>query len=171
MSSDQRSITLRPEVLAFARAMERELRAHEHKPGWKSDAPEDLLVRVHDEYRELGQTLHRATSGDCPVTAVVSAAADVANMAMMVADVCEPLVSEHDRVEPGGVVYACDLRPGDRVIHGTVAYVEEFHDAAGGDDPDSVTRVTYDDDREDHFDSLSQLSIAMDGLDGGDLDV
>lgn len=73
---------LRPEVEAFAQAMECALRANDHKPGWKNDAPSALIDRLYQEVRELDRTPMAAPD------AVLKEAADVANFAMMVADVC-----------------------------------------------------------------------------------
>lgn len=82
----------RDEVLKFALLMERELRANEHKGGWKNDHADALADRVVEEAGELRDV---AMLAEChnPVPADIRAkvaeeAADVANMAMMVADVC-----------------------------------------------------------------------------------
>lgn len=47
---------LRPEVLAFAQTMEEQLRANDHKPGWKNDPPIDLIARLREEVEELDKT-------------------------------------------------------------------------------------------------------------------
>jgi NTP pyrophosphatase (non-canonical NTP hydrolase) len=96
---------LRPEVLAFARLMERELRANDHKPGWKNDRIGQLAPRVVQEADELLRAVRRLEErwgehlcggpdrgsvrmSDADMRqSVVEEAADVANMAMMVADV------------------------------------------------------------------------------------
>jgi hypothetical protein len=44
---------LRPEVVAFAEIMERELRANDFKGGWKEESPDDLLEHLEEEVREL----------------------------------------------------------------------------------------------------------------------
>ncbi len=83
-------LELRPEVAAFAQAMEAQLRANDHKPGWIDDHPRELLTRMDDEAVELRQVV-RCLLGRSPLTSpstVLSEAADVANFAMMVADVC-----------------------------------------------------------------------------------
>lgn len=77
----------RPVVRAFAEAMERELRENEHKGGrdaWRKCYAEDLLDRVKEETNELAGEVCRLKPD--PQRAL-SEAADVANMAMMVADV------------------------------------------------------------------------------------
>lgn len=80
----------RPEVEAFADAMEAQLRANDHKRGWKNDQPGDLMARVFDEVAELDSAvaglLVRRTAAT-PAT-LLKEAADVANFAMMIADVC-----------------------------------------------------------------------------------
>lgn len=89
---NENELTLRPEVHAFAQAMERKLRANDHKPGWKQDDPGALMDRVEEEAIELRcaasawriSGLRRTTIAEH----VLEEAADVANMAMMVADVC-----------------------------------------------------------------------------------
>lgn len=124
---------LRPEIIAFALLMERELRANDErkgKVGWKNCDPRDLIPRIYDEAEELekevgftfnpvwfaakpdhnwyGGWMVRERDGVTeyanpdnvefrPHDAVQSArrigseAADIANMAMMVADVCGAL--------------------------------------------------------------------------------
>ncbi|HMF78762.1 MAG TPA: hypothetical protein VK604_24105 [Bryobacteraceae bacterium] len=85
---------IRPEIMAFALLMEKELRLRDYRNSWKNDQALDLARHVKDEANDL-----LAVVGFClrpPVTTpiapdvrkrVVEEAADVANMAMMVADV------------------------------------------------------------------------------------
>lgn len=75
---------VRAEVARFAALMERELRANDHKGGWQADSPVSLVCRLKDETQELV----RAIAGEGNVAAE---AADVANFAMMIADVCGAL--------------------------------------------------------------------------------
>ncbi|NBJ13243.1 hypothetical protein [Microvirga arsenatis] len=75
---------LRPEVLAFALLMEQQLRANDHKPGWKNDAPVVLMDRLHEEAAELHEALKQGDYREH----IALEAADVANFAMMIADVC-----------------------------------------------------------------------------------
>lgn len=88
-----KELTLRPEVAAFARIMEAKLRENDHKSGWKHDTAFALLDRVEHEVAELRSALFgvhcRVFSGKCDGCReeVVGEAADVANFAMMVADV------------------------------------------------------------------------------------
>jgi NTP pyrophosphatase (non-canonical NTP hydrolase) len=74
-------ITLRAEVQEFAQLMEKELRANDHKSGWRSMKTKWLLARIKDEVAELEAAL---ASGD--VDKIASECADVGNFAMMLAD-------------------------------------------------------------------------------------
>ena len=76
----------RPEVIAFANLMEQQLRANDHKPGWKEDERWPLFHRMVQEMRETGDVLDEGS----PDT-IGREAADVANFAMMIADVCGAL--------------------------------------------------------------------------------
>jgi hypothetical protein len=95
-------------VVAFANAMESKLRANDHKIGWKHCSADSLMERLEEEYAELRKAVHRhlyevrETSGmrsvdEIPIgfggteEGVLGEAADVANFAMMVADVCGAL--------------------------------------------------------------------------------
>ena len=77
--------TLRPEVLAFAFIMEKQMRAHDAKHNfdnaWLEKSPFDLFIRIFDECAELGRALNTPM-----YLGVDGEAADVANFAMMVAD-------------------------------------------------------------------------------------
>ena len=81
-------LDLRPEVLSFAHLMERELRNNDHKPGWKHDSAQSLFSHLHAETRELKAWLDFANPDPAHIS---EETADVANMAMMVADVCGAL--------------------------------------------------------------------------------
>jgi len=83
---------LRPEVLAFAQLMERQLRANDHKPGWKNDDPAALSRRIAQEHAELQDTMRQCRGAE----AIGKEAADVANFSMMVADVCGALPTTGD---------------------------------------------------------------------------
>lgn len=116
--------------------MERELRANDHKPGWKGDSLEALADRVDQEAGELRKAVrglsnkvvwreahspgergngwsrlnlatgkreigvrYAETEGEeraVQLEAIVSEAADVANMAMMVADNAHALRASKD---------------------------------------------------------------------------
>lgn len=74
-----------PHVLEFALIMEAKLGQNRHKgdrEGWLKDSPEALVFRMRQEVVELCGAL----MFDKP-DAIISECADVANFAMMVADV------------------------------------------------------------------------------------
>lgn len=74
---------IRPEVMAFARLMEAKLRANDHKGGWRYDSPGELFDRLREEVDELQDVL----IGQADPAVVGDEAADVANFALMLADV------------------------------------------------------------------------------------
>jgi len=87
---------LRPEVLEFAKIMERKLRENNEKGGWKTCSTWWLLGRAHEELVELRNALDSwmakrdFCSGDRIrrlAADVIEEAADVANFVMMIADV------------------------------------------------------------------------------------
>lgn len=71
---------VRPEVQAFARAMEEQLRAHDDKGGWKNCGSNWLWARVQDEMLEVDAA--RRGHGD-----LLHECADAANFLMMLCDV------------------------------------------------------------------------------------
>jgi len=74
----------RDEVRWFARQMEARLLANDHKGGWRDCPIEQLLYRINDEYIELLELVKTQPSN---IPAIISECADVANFAMMVAEV------------------------------------------------------------------------------------
>lgn len=73
---------VRPEVWKFALLMEQQLKANDHKAGWKDAKPEDLLKSLGIKAQGLEiAVLHSAVFDP---EQVVRKAADVANFAMMV---------------------------------------------------------------------------------------
>lgn len=107
--SEQDKGFLRPEVLAFAVLMERQLRANDHKPGWKGDHWTALLHRLREETQQLEDRLTHAAYADYsdrgarvfhdPAQISAERTAHVANFAMMIADVCGaiPKDTSHDQ--------------------------------------------------------------------------
>lgn len=85
-----------PYVLAFARIMEAKLAKNRHKgnrDGWLKDRPEVLLKRLREETAELKAAISWVTENKVPpsewsVSNAANEAADVANFAMMITDVC-----------------------------------------------------------------------------------
>jgi hypothetical protein len=90
---------LRPEVEAFAQLMEAKLRENDHKGGWSHEEPAYLLERMQEEAEELDDAVepHRfyvpPTCSEGDKWRIGREAADVANFAMMIADVCGALKS------------------------------------------------------------------------------
>jgi len=76
-------VKLRPEVMAFAEAMERKLRENDWKEHWSGFNVSALCERLYEEYQEL---LIPATIDPCPEDAM-GEAVDVGNFAMMIYDV------------------------------------------------------------------------------------
>lgn len=98
-------LNLRPEVAAFAALMEQRLRENDHKPGWKEDDPRELYERLDEEAGELDYALAIRDG-------IAKEAADVANFAMMIADVCGVLphpVAQPNRENLGRAAYAAWL--------------------------------------------------------------
>jgi NTP pyrophosphatase (non-canonical NTP hydrolase) len=77
---------IRPEVFAFARLMEATLRKNDHKGGWKGCDIAYLKKRLCEEVVELVDAIRDMTRGGDPATGIHETA-DVANFAMMIADV------------------------------------------------------------------------------------
>jgi NTP pyrophosphatase (non-canonical NTP hydrolase) len=87
----EQPIVPREEVIKFAKAMECELRCNEGKGGWKEEDVMWLLERLEEEVVELRQAVDRASSWRIAATVILAEAADVANFAMMIADVTRGL--------------------------------------------------------------------------------
>jgi len=79
---DRYANLLRPEVLAFASVMESKLRANDHKAHWRECSLDYLLTRLEQEALELREAINCGEG-------VISEAADVANFAMMIADIVQ----------------------------------------------------------------------------------
>lgn len=79
----EKLISIRPEVLKFALIMEAKLKENEHKDGWELCDYSYLTRRLHNELQEL----KRKIAKDAPETEIWREAADVANFAMMIANV------------------------------------------------------------------------------------
>lgn len=95
---------LRREVLAFAQLMEAQLRVNDHKGGWKHEPSGYLSRRMGDELREVraARDAHQREIEKWPydtadaaalAAAVAGECADLANFAMMLADVVGALRS------------------------------------------------------------------------------
>lgn len=85
---------MRREVTVFAELMEAKLRENDHKGGWQQDPVTALMARLKEETDELRAVLSRRAGSATPrsyAAEVGREAADIANFAMMVADVCGAL--------------------------------------------------------------------------------
>lgn len=81
---DQDSVPWLPkEVQQFAWDMARKLKCNEPKGGWDELTVGELFGLLEDELAELADTIMNGTADD-----VIDEAADVANFAMMIADLC-----------------------------------------------------------------------------------
>jgi phosphoribosyl-ATP pyrophosphohydrolase len=89
------SVVIRSEVMWFAEQMERKLRANDHKGGWRNDYIRHLNYRLGLEQVELNVALTKGIAEE-----IISEAADVANFAMMVADLAHdpPKNSLHEYI-------------------------------------------------------------------------
>jgi hypothetical protein len=85
---------MRWQVQAFAEAMEARLVANDHKGGWEDCSIDYLIKRLRQETSELlkvaGDREARCLTVE-EAERVRDEAADVANFAMMIADVCDGL--------------------------------------------------------------------------------
>lgn len=100
-SVEAEPVAWRPEVIAFATLMEQQLRENDWKGGWRGVPEYELLGRLKEETEELCDALtRRATlTGERLIENVGREAADVANFAMMIADVCGALPTPPAPVE------------------------------------------------------------------------
>jgi hypothetical protein len=83
--------TLRPEVLAFARVMSAKIDGHNHdrgEYGWRTATPAQLMTWLERYVTALSYALDASTMDE-----VLGKAANVANLAMMIADVCGGLAA------------------------------------------------------------------------------
>lgn len=84
------------ELLAFARVMDNKLQENAHKGHWRDRpdhcTPEQLFARLVDEVDELRAELMAIKRGKTDGRKIGRECADVANFAMMIADVCEPIM-------------------------------------------------------------------------------
>lgn len=71
-------LKIRPEIEWFSQHMERKLALNDWKGGWQNDSHISLLNRLYEEVYEL------VNADTCEE--IVNEAADVANIAMMIAD-------------------------------------------------------------------------------------
>ncbi len=86
-------LELRPAVAAFAQEMERKLRLNDWKGGWYDLSIPDAFQRLKEEILELKDAVNIPVRSD-NYGNILSEAADVANFAMMIADINDELKYE-----------------------------------------------------------------------------
>lgn len=103
---DGEPVAWRPEVVAFASLMERELRENDWKGGWKHCNFASLMSHVWEEARELQEALLSYPRDTQKYRErIASEGADIANMVMMVLDVrgaLSPSAAPPAESEPAG---------------------------------------------------------------------
>ncbi len=97
------AVNARPEVRWFAELMEQKLKVFDTKLNWEDMHPGYALRRLHEEFDELRDLLvkdsaevhttgadqiYYSTKKEFSREAVIEEAVDLANFAMMIADVC-----------------------------------------------------------------------------------
>jgi NTP pyrophosphatase (non-canonical NTP hydrolase) len=78
---------IRPQVAIFAEAMEHKLVANDHKGGWVSYAKEKGIAWFFARMLEEADELRIAIDDGADANTILLEAADVANFAMMIADI------------------------------------------------------------------------------------
>jgi len=100
---------LRSPLILFAKRMEDKLRENDHKTGWLNDSMWSLFKRILDEGHELSNVImiYEAMKESEPdaskiemLERIIDEAADVANFAMMVADLARHAKAKNLRVDP-----------------------------------------------------------------------
>lgn len=93
---------VRPSVQAFAERMEATLSKHDAEKGgqsnWRKDSVASLIERLEDEAWEVKNALETGGSN----TDIANEAVDVANFALMISDVCDPLPNDTLAVKQAG---------------------------------------------------------------------
>ena len=89
---DINKVAIRPELMAFAVAMEMRLRANDHKVGWATMTLCECSYRLLENTHELWETIAAIRRVDPPLmlartTRIRRQAADVANFAMFIYDI------------------------------------------------------------------------------------
>ena len=93
----QQGVVLRPVVKWFAEQMELALIKNDHKSGWLNDDWDELYDRIKDEMKELKKECEKFTKDD---DKIIAEAADIANFAMMIADLRGEEFGQHKPSQP-----------------------------------------------------------------------
>ena len=88
---------MRIEVKRFAEAMENRLQENDHKPGWKNAKLPLLFRRLREEVDELFDATLPIDEWEMNTEAIGKEAADVANFAMMIADISHALLTKRHK--------------------------------------------------------------------------
>lgn len=91
------TITVRPEIARFAELMEVKMAQNDHKPPWRGESIRRLLDQLFDEFLELQHAVDEFEVFTREAEPVIEEAVDVANFAMMIADV----VTQRNRERAG----------------------------------------------------------------------
>ena len=84
---------MRQSVKWFAKQMEKNLKENDHKSGWQGMDVSELWSMLNEEMSELSYEIH----DDKPTAEfIISECADVANFAMMIADVTNMGIKTED---------------------------------------------------------------------------
>lgn len=79
---------MRPALKVFATRMEEELKKNDFRGTWKNEDPRSMMAKLWDEVYDLDTQLDKYNHGEGDPEQILKEAADVANYAMFVADVC-----------------------------------------------------------------------------------
>lgn len=109
---------VREEVAWMARHMEAQLRANDHKPGWKDMSLTDGIMRLMEESLELGEAIDRFLAAPRDATQVIREASDVCNFAMFLADIIQIRATQEEQrgAQRLNDVTPFDLRYGSHAI-------------------------------------------------------
>jgi len=77
---------VREQVRWFSEQMELKLQENDHKGGWDGCGIYELIYRLQEETGELLKAVNSWVEGE-PVENIIEESADVANFAMMIADI------------------------------------------------------------------------------------
>jgi len=91
----------------FAEQMEAKLRENEHKGGWENESLSWLYTRMIEEAEEVKEEIKAAFEREVDYNKIIREAADVANFAMMIADVARLIKAANK-----STAYGIDCRNG-----------------------------------------------------------
>lgn len=93
---------IRSEVKWFAEHMESKLQENEHKTGWEDSTVDFLSVQMQRNLKELNEMFEELPSNYSVFSAnVIRQCSDIANYAMMIADISNKYVCKYDPPNKG----------------------------------------------------------------------